>query len=425
MYELPCVKLARQFRHVEPAVVLAPWPLPLDQAIDAVLQAARGLEYAHKQGVVHRDIKPSNLLIDKQGTVKILDLGLARLAEPAAADDVQTEAGLTRAGQLMGTVDFMPPEQAADARHADHRADIYSLGATLYFLLTARPMYEGNTLVDRLIAHRQKPIPSLRQACPQVPPALDLLYRSMVAKSPEDRPQSMSDVIATLEKLRPAAGRSAQPRPVSPVVASAETLPPEPASVTTSPGVHPGLSRIVREQPPPGSGKVVQRNQKMRQAWDRTIRAADRQYKRRHGLGLIGFLSRLAEKTLNLVIGLIIVVFALGSVYAGWSVWRTQSLLADSRQAVQDALNPALRQRQLQDLSSVEFDNVTWLSWFVGLPQQLEFVTEVYELSASGGNAVGTLRGQFDRTKGRVEMTIDYRSGVRQPRVELAAKKVP
>ena len=150
-------------------------PMPVEQALDCILQAARGLEYAHAQGIVHRDIKPSNLILDHDGTVKILDLGIARfqpLPEQAADD-------LTKTGCVLGTVDYMAPEQAMNTRRADHRADIYSLGCTLYFLLTGQPLYGGETVMERLVAHREHPVPSLRKACPAAPPWLD-------ARLPED-----------------------------------------------------------------------------------------------------------------------------------------------------------------------------------------------------------------------------------------------
>ena len=172
-------------------------PLPLDQALDCILQAARGLEYAHQHGVVHRDIKPSNLLLDRQGTIKILDMGLARLDSAGGEQDQ-----LTGAGQIMGTVAYMAPEQALDTKHADARADIYSLGVTLWYLLTGRPLFDGGSMVEKLMAHQTKPVPSLRSACPDVSPALEEVFTKMTAKSPETRYQTMTEVIADLERCR-------------------------------------------------------------------------------------------------------------------------------------------------------------------------------------------------------------------------------
>ena len=179
------------------AIVKERGPLPLRQAIDYVQQAARGLEYAHAHGVVHRDVKPSNLLLDQAGIIKILDMGLARLSENLAGATSAME--LTGTGQILGTIDYMSPEQAEDVRLADHRSDIYSLGCTLFYLLTRRPVYPGETIVKRIVAHRDEPIPSLMAIRPDCPPALDAALRRMLAKRPEDRPQAMAEIIVELE----------------------------------------------------------------------------------------------------------------------------------------------------------------------------------------------------------------------------------
>ncbi len=188
-------------------------PLPAAEAVGYILQAARGLDYAHEQGVIHRDVKPSNLLLDKQGSIKILDLGLASIHAAAksntAAGSRNTAAGgasdvsnLTKRENILGTLDYMSPEQAEDTSSADQRSDIYALGCTLYFLLTENPPYAANTLVAKLLAHREAEIPSLREAASDTPQELDDIFRRMVAKQPADRFQTMADVSAALESLQ-------------------------------------------------------------------------------------------------------------------------------------------------------------------------------------------------------------------------------
>ena len=167
-------------------------PLPIAEACDVIRQAAQGLEYVHQQGRVHRDVKPSNLMLSDAGQVKILDLGLALLS--------QREVGeMTRSGLALGTPQYMAPEQAIDSHLVDPRADVYSLGCTFYNLLTGRPPYLGRTDLEVAISHRQLPIPPLRKARPDVPAALDAVFRKMMAKRPEDRPASMGEVIAALD----------------------------------------------------------------------------------------------------------------------------------------------------------------------------------------------------------------------------------
>jgi serine/threonine protein kinase/Leucine-rich repeat (LRR) protein len=175
------------------ALVKKNGPVAVAKAVNYILQAARGLEFAHGEGVVHRDIKPANLLVDKKGTVKILDMGLARIS---TGDDAATQAELTGTGAVLGTVDYMAPEQALSTKHADARADIYSLGCSLHYLIAGHAAYDGDTLIAKLLAHREKPIPSLGA---DVPPGLQAVFDKMVAKKIEDRYQTMSEVVAAME----------------------------------------------------------------------------------------------------------------------------------------------------------------------------------------------------------------------------------
>ena len=186
-------------------------PLPPSEAVECILQVARGLEYAHAAGVIHRDIKPSNLLLDEAGSVRILDLGVARFTS--------RDEGLTNTGCILGTVDYMAPEQAINTKLADHRADIYSLGCTLYYLLTGQSVYGGETAMERLLAHREHPIPSLKSACPAVSDGLDTVFQRMLAKKPAARWQTMGQVIAALQ--RPPCKRRLWPRVAAVVMLAA------------------------------------------------------------------------------------------------------------------------------------------------------------------------------------------------------------
>ncbi|MGZ0167395.1 MAG: protein kinase domain-containing protein, partial [Planctomycetales bacterium] len=181
-------------------------PLNASRAVDYVRQAAVGFAYAHTQGIIHRDIKPQNLLVDRNQHVRILDMGLARLnptnaaADPAASAGAQTE--LTQSGVIMGTVDFMSPEQATNTRNANEQSDIYSLGCTLYFLMTGRAMFDGETCMERLLAHHQDSRPSLVTTVSKIPPALEAVFASMTARQPSDRYESMGEVVEALESVQ-------------------------------------------------------------------------------------------------------------------------------------------------------------------------------------------------------------------------------
>lgn len=179
------------------ALVKKSGPLPVGKAVNYILQAAKGLEAAHAAGIIHRDIKPANLLLDTHGTVKILDMGLARFNGDG---DRYDQAELTTTGAIMGTVDYMAPEQAVDTKTADARADIYSLGCSLFFLLTGKATYQGDNVMMKLLAHRESAIPSLKQVRADVPDQLEVIFRKMVAKKVKDRYQSMTNVIADLQR---------------------------------------------------------------------------------------------------------------------------------------------------------------------------------------------------------------------------------
>ena len=184
--------------------------LPVAEACDYIRQAAIGLQHAHQRGMVHRDIKPHNVMVTADGTVKILDFGLASLAPEALtdADSVEARGDLTAVGAIMGTPDFISPEQAEDARRADIRSDIYSLGATLYFLLAGRPLFAEGSVTQKLKSHAQaepEPLESLRG---DVPPELIAVVTKMTAKDPEKRFQTPGEVAQALKSFH----RSVEPR---------------------------------------------------------------------------------------------------------------------------------------------------------------------------------------------------------------------
>ena len=176
-------------------------PLPLRDAVTVLRHTAQALSFAHRQGVVHRDIKPANLMRDVNGVTKVADLGLARLIEPGGGKD--TGSGLTQAGVVAGTVDYLPPEQANDSSTVDHRADIYSLGCTFFFILTGERPFGGGTVLERILAHRDAKPPSLTEHVRDATSELDAIFQKMLAKSRDDRFQSMDEVLAALDEVLP------------------------------------------------------------------------------------------------------------------------------------------------------------------------------------------------------------------------------
>ena len=165
-----------------------------EQARRAMLQVARGLEAACRAGIIHRDIKPSNLMRGSDGVIKVADFGLAK----PVADDTQ----ITQDGAMVGSPLYMAPEQARNA-DVDHRADMYSLGATFYQLLAGRPPFEGQTALAVIAQHLEERPPPLRQVAPQVPVAFAAIIDRLLAKKPEDRYETYEDLIAALEEAAP------------------------------------------------------------------------------------------------------------------------------------------------------------------------------------------------------------------------------
>ncbi len=180
-------------------VVRESGPLTVPDAIDVITQVADAVQQAHVQGIIHRDIKPSNILLTSDGQAKLLDLGLARIKQ-ASFTDRESAAKLTEEGMPMGTVAYMAPEQALDAPSASVRSDIYSLGCTLFYLLTGRPPFDLPGPIQVLVAHRESSVPPVTDEMGRVLPVQKCLGR-MVARNAEDRFDSMSQVAECLRSF--------------------------------------------------------------------------------------------------------------------------------------------------------------------------------------------------------------------------------
>jgi serine/threonine-protein kinase len=174
-------------------------PMSVSDALDSLVQATRGIAHAHERGIIHRDIKPSNLLMRTDGVVKVSDLGLARIGW-----GLESESGPPR---LMGTTDFVAPEQAINSNSVDARADIYSLGCTLYYLLSGQSPFAG-TSYQRLAQHQTAPVPDIRSVRTDCPAAIAELIARMTAKRPENRPKSAVELQGQFERLLGVSGET-------------------------------------------------------------------------------------------------------------------------------------------------------------------------------------------------------------------------
>jgi serine/threonine protein kinase len=227
-------------------------PLSVEVACDYARQAAQGLQHAHGNGLVHRDIKPANLFLinpplpgGRKGpdpVVKILDWGLARCIPTEGESAIEHEG---EKGRLLGTADYIAPEQIEDATLVDIRADIYSLGCVLYYLLTGQPPFRGTSVMQKIVQHRESPPPSVRELRPDVPAELDEFIIKLLAKSPEQRVQIPLLLVAALRKYTsgqtgggPVGNRN------NPAPGTALNLPrPQTHATLSRPTTHPTLQR--------------------------------------------------------------------------------------------------------------------------------------------------------------------------------------
>ncbi|MFN7732574.1 MAG: serine/threonine protein kinase [Pirellula sp.] len=169
-------------------------PLPFHMVADFMAQSARGLQHAHDEGLIHRDVKPANLLVNKEGVIKVLDLGLALFQD-------QGDGSLTMEynDKVLGTADYLAPEQALNSHNVDNRADIYGLGCTMYFLLTGQPPFPDGSIASRIIKHQTTMPPDIRKARPDCPGELDGICVKMMQKDPRYRYTSCTQVAEVLE----------------------------------------------------------------------------------------------------------------------------------------------------------------------------------------------------------------------------------
>ncbi|MBU6309601.1 MAG: serine/threonine protein kinase [Planctomycetes bacterium] len=201
-------------------VIRTEGPFDLARTVDVAIQVADALEHASERDVVHRDIKPSNIMITPSGRARIVDMGLARL--PHLADD----RDLTVSGMTLGTFDYISPEQARDPRAADVRSDLYSLGCTIFFMLTGRPPFADGTMVQKLLQHQQQAPPALDEIRPDVPRRFAEIVTRLMAKDPLDRYQRPAVLVADLAAFADDQGLhiASPPRPLATAVVPAKSI---------------------------------------------------------------------------------------------------------------------------------------------------------------------------------------------------------
>lgn len=222
-------------------------PLPIGQACEYLRQAALGLQHAHEHGMVHRDLKPSNLLVQpaigrdtlEGGNLKIVDFGLALLAD-SNDDSLAPDRHI-----VLGTPDYLSPEQARDLRNVDIRSDLYSIGCTLYFLLTGHVPFPGGGPMDKLKRHASAIAEPVEELRPHVPPGVTAIVRKLMAKTPEGRfqaPRDLADALANYCELHPISWSGSRRETVVPQELPDEPAPFEEDPVDPSTGSTPGVA---------------------------------------------------------------------------------------------------------------------------------------------------------------------------------------
>ena len=190
-------------------------PLSITSTIDYTIQALTGLSHAHENELVHRDVKPANLLVTVEGTVKILDLGLALFREEDSSLTVMHNE------RVLGTADYLSPEQAVDSHNVDLRADVYSTGCTMYYMLSGRPPFNDGTLAQRIARHQTINPESIKDLRPDCPDELAAIIHKMMEKNPDDRYQACEPLIAELRQLLEEHSAGSNPKPTkSPATAA-------------------------------------------------------------------------------------------------------------------------------------------------------------------------------------------------------------
>lgn len=219
--------------------------LPIAEVLQYAIQAAEGLGHAHASGIVHRNVKPSKLLIDRNGVVKVCGWGRSYFQDDPAPTN-------TKSQKVIGSVDYMPPEQSFDSNQVDHRADIYALGCSVFTLLTRRLLFPGKTLRDCVTAHRKQPPPPIQQFRADAPAGLNMVLQKMLAKDPNERFHSMAQAIAGMQAAehstakrptkKPAQRPAASPQAASPTEKDAPASRPDDTSAINLANFLGGLS---------------------------------------------------------------------------------------------------------------------------------------------------------------------------------------